>query len=380
MQVKGLDADGLAFKRSVEQIVGSVVAPLLAQVAEEPLAREHMQRLFTVLGKTGFFGTRVPEAHGGSGLPRVLAGVFLETIPAFLGVACASHEATAYRIYLGGPSEAREKYLPSLVNGELIAGTAISEPETGSDSNHPETVFAKTGDRLEIRGSKLWITNASVADLLMVFGRDETSGRLARLMVDARETEIRAREIPMTGLRRGHLCEVQIVGSVPAANLIGAESVGASNAMARSWTMNRVSMALLALAVARRAVDAAITYVKTRTQFGRPVGSFQLVQALIADALSSVEAGRLLCYRALSIMDDGDESMLWSSMAKLFGTEAALQAVIKAQQAVGTFGVSAESQFDEWYRDVRMFTFPDGTTQIQQLLIGREIIGLAAFK
>jgi alkylation response protein AidB-like acyl-CoA dehydrogenase len=380
MRVSDLDPDGIAYREAARRLVSGTIRPRLAGTEATPLPAGLMGELFRAIGPTGYFGTRVSPQDGGSGLPKTLAGVLLEELPAFLGAACVSHEATTYRTYLAAPSPVRDRYLPKLVSGELIGGTAVSEAETGSDSNHPRTRFSRVGDRVEVRGAKLWITNASVADVLMVAGRDEDTGRVARLLVDTRETKVNAREIPMLGLRRGHLCEVQVVGTVPAANILADQGGSASSALARAWTMNRVSMALLALAIGRRAVAEAIVYSRARQQFDRPIGQFQLVQALLADAYTSVEAGRLLCYQALSALDDGVESTRLCAMAKLFGTEAAIQAVIKAQQAVGTFGVSSESPFDEWYRDVRMFTFPDGTTQIQQLLLGRDLTGLSAFR
>jgi alkylation response protein AidB-like acyl-CoA dehydrogenase len=379
MRVTDLDDDGVAFRKSVEQMVASRLDPLIAGTPQEPLGKDTMTELIGLVARTGYFGTRIPAADGGTGLPRVLAGVLLEALPAFLGVSCVSQEATAYRLYLSAPPHLRDRYLPALMAGELLAGTAVSEPATGSDSHHPQARFVRDGDEITVVGSKLWTTNGSVADLLIVVGRDETTGTVQRLLVDTRQTEVGAHEIPMTGLRRGHLCEVDVRGRVPAGNLLDRSAVRADQALARSWTMNRVCMAILALSVARRAIAYAISYARDRQQFGRKIGELQLVQSLIADAATAVEAGRLLCYRALSALDDGVESTLLSSMAKLFGTETAIQAVIKAQQVAGSFGVSSESPFDEWYRDVRMFTFPDGTSQIQQLIIGRELLGLSAF-
>lgn len=379
MRVSELDADGRAFRDSVRRMVSTKIEPVIEASPDAPLSKAEMSQLFREISSTGYFGTRVAEADGGSGLPHILAGVFLELVPSFLGVACVSQEATIYRINLSASSRLRNEYVPRLVQGELLAGTAVSEPDTGSDSNHPKVRFTVRGDQVEVSGTKLWTTNGSVADVLVLVGIDTTSREVVRLLVDTRETEVQATDIPMIGLRRGHLCEVEVKGLVPAANLMtdGVEQARAT--LARSWTMNRASVGLLALSIARRAVEYAVQYAGVREQFGRKIGSFQLVQALIADAATSVEAGRLLCYRALSALDDGQESTLLASMAKLFGTEAAIQAVIKAQQVAGTFGVSAESPFDEWYRDVRMFAFPDGTSQIQQLIIGRELLRISAF-
>jgi alkylation response protein AidB-like acyl-CoA dehydrogenase len=380
VRITELDEDGVAFRKSVEQMASARIDPVISRTPQAPLSKEIMAQLIRTVAGTGYFGTRISEADGGSGLPKVLAGVFLEHIPTFLGVSCVSQEATTYRLYLSATPEVREAYLPQLIAGELLAGTSVSEAEVGSDSSHPRVRFVRKGTEFQVVGSKLWTTNGSIADLLIVVGREEETGTVQRLLVDTRQTEVAAHEIPMTGLRRGHLCEVEIRGRVPAANLLDQSEVRSGQALARSWTMNRISMALLALSIARRAVDYAISYARTREQFGRKIGAFQLVQGLIADSATTVEAGRLLCYRALSALDDHVESTLLSSMAKLFGTETAVQAVIKAQQVAGSFGVSGESPFDEWYRDVRMFTFPDGTSQIQQLIIGRELLGLSAFQ
>lgn len=358
----------------------TVVRPVIASRDASPFPKSEMQHFFSKIAETtGYFGTRIPENDGGTGLLRVLAGVFLECVPTFLGVSCVSHEATTYRICLSGSQELKDKYLAPLISGAVIGGTAVSEPDTGSDSNHPKTRFVVSGNQIEVVGSKLWTTNGSIADVIVVVGIDERSGKVTRLLVDTRDTEVVAAEVPMIGLKRGHLCEVHVKGLVPLKNILDDSSEGSRSVLARSWTMNRTSMALLALSIARRAIEYAIEYACVREQFGKKIGSFQLVQALIADASTSVEAGRLLCYRALSLLDEGVESTLLSSMAKLFGTESAIQAVIKAQQVAGAFGVSAESPFDEWYRDVRMFAFPDGTSQIQQLIIGRELLDISAF-
>jgi alkylation response protein AidB-like acyl-CoA dehydrogenase len=378
VRISDFDPEGDSLRKSVLQMLESKIFPIIESAAPGPLDRASMHEIYAEIGPaTGYFGTRVPLDDGGSGLPKTLAGVFLECLPAFLGVSFVSHEATTYRILLSASEELKKKYVRSLAEGVIIGGTAVSEPDTGSDSNHPKTRFIVSEDNVKVVGTKLWTTNASVADVVVVIGVDERTGKVARLLVDTKQTEVIAREVPMIGLKRGHLCELAVVGPVPIENLLGSETAG--SVLARSWTMNRISMALLALSIANNAVCYSVEFAKNRSQFGRPIGEMQLVQALLADAATSVEAGRLLCYRALSSLDDGVESTLQSSMAKLFGTEAAIQAVIKAQQVVGTFGVSSESPFDEWYRDVRMFAFPDGTSQIQQLLIGRELTGLSAF-
>lgn len=374
------DADEVAFGTLVDTMVRRFIEPRISGRAREPLQKEVYAELVSeIAATTGYFGARVPETQGGTGLSLVLAGALLERLPTFLGVSCVSQEATTYRVSLSSSDSLRERYLRPLIEGRLLGGTAVSEPDTGSDSGHPRARIIREGDGLRIEGSKLWTTNGSVADVLVVLGEDVSTGEVRRVLVDTTETAVRTREVPMLGLDCGYLAEVTFEGPVPLGNLLDSDTSTARSVLAKSWTLNRVSMALLALSIASRAVTYATEYAKEREQFGRKIGSFQLVQALLADAVTSVEASRLLCYRALSLLDRGVESRSASAMAKLQGTESAIQAVLKAQQVMGTIGVAAESPFDSWYRDVRMFTFPDGTSQIQQLIIGRELTGMSAF-
>jgi alkylation response protein AidB-like acyl-CoA dehydrogenase len=248
----------------------------------------------------------------------------------------------------------------------------------GSASNKVTTTMTVTGDTCRVKGSKLWVTNASVADVIVVAARDSRTGRVGRVLVDTSVTPVGARDLPMSGLTQGHLCEIELDLEVPAANVFG-DAASGSAVMTASWTLNRVSMGLIACALAKSALDSAVEFAMARNQFGKPIGAHQLVQELLADTATGIEAGRLLCYRALSLMDEGEDAVTASSMAKLFATEFGLQAVIKCQQVAGAAGLSEEYPFARLLRDVRMLTIPDGTTQIQQLILGRQLTGLSAF-
>lgn len=372
------DQTATDLRAAVRSMVERHIGPRLdREPPGRPVSADALRDAFRHVGTTGLFGARAVEPYG-TRLPLVLAGTVVEELPAFLAVATVAQEATAFRLGHGASAELREKYLPGLVDGSLIAGSAISEPEVGSASNHVTTAMTVDGGTCRIKGSKLWITNASVADVIVVAARDTRTGLVGRVLIDTSGTPVAVRELPMAGLERGHLCEFELDLEVPAGNVFGDAAAGPS-VMTTSWTLNRVSMGLIACALARSALDAAVAFATTRGQFGKPIGAHQLVQELLADAATGIEAGRLLCYRALSLMDDGKDAVAASSMAKLFATETGLRAVLKCQQVAGAAGLSEEYPFARLLRDVRMLTIPDGTTQIQQLIIGRALTGLAAF-
>lgn len=372
------DETAAELRAAVRSMVERHIGPRLDQeVPGQPVSADALREAFRHVGTTGLFGARAPERYG-TRLPLVLAGTVMEELPAFLAVAAVAQEATAFRLGHGASTQLREKYLPGLVDGSLIAGSAISEPEVGSASNHVTTTMALDGESCRIVGSKLWITNASVADVIVVAARDTHSGMVGRVLIDTSITPVAVRDLPMSGLTQGHLCEFDLDLEVPVGNVFG-DATGGPAMMTTSWTLNRVSMGLVACALARSALDAALEFATVRSQFGKPVGAHQLVQELLADAATGIEAGRLLCYRALSLMDDGEDAVTASSMAKLFATETGLQAVLKCQQVAGAAGLSEEYPFARLLRDVRMLTIPDGTSQIQQLILGRRLTGLAAF-
>jgi alkylation response protein AidB-like acyl-CoA dehydrogenase len=372
------DPTSADLREAVRSMMARHIEPRLEQEAPgRPVSADALRSAFGHVATTGLFGARAPEPYG-TRLPLVLAGTVVEELPAFLAVATVAQEATAFRLGHGAPAELREKYLPGLVDGSLIAGSAISEPEVGSASNHVTTAMTVDGVTCRLKGAKLWTTNASVADVIVVAARDTRTDLVGRVLVDTAVTPVAVRDLPMSGLAQGHLCEIGLDIEVPAGNVFDDAAAGPA-VMTTSWTLNRVSMGLIACALARSALDAAVGFATTRSQFGKPIGAHQLVQELLADAATGIEAGRLLCYRALSLMDDGADAVTASSMAKLFATETALQAVLKCQQVAGAAGLSEEYPFARLLRDVRMLTIPDGTTQIQQLIIGRRLTGLAAF-
>ena len=365
-------------RAAVRTLVGRHIQPLIDKQGQgKPVDADTLRAMFVQIATTGLFGARAPEEHN-TGLPISLTGVVLEELPAFVGVATVAQEATIFRLGHGAGPRLRAAYLPDLVAGELIAGSAISEPEVGSASNHVTTSMTVRDGTCRVVGSKLWITNGSVADVLVVAARNSETGRVGRVLIDTRTTPLEARNLPMSGLVEGHLCELELDVEVPAEHVFG-DSASGSAVMTTSWTLNRTSMGLIGCSLARQALTEAIRFAKERKQFGKPIGAHQLVQQLLADAATEIEAGRLLCYRALSLMEEGQDAVVASSMAKAFATERAVQAILKCQQVAGAAGLSEEYPFARLLRDARMLPIPDGTTQIQQLILGRALTGLSAF-
>jgi alkylation response protein AidB-like acyl-CoA dehydrogenase len=342
-----------------------------------------MLDLYRAIADLGYPGARIPEEDGGSGLTHVMLGILNETLPPVLAFSLLGHESTTKRLHMGGTPEQKQRFLPDLLAGRRLAGTAASEPNVGSDPRGIETTARLDGDHYVLNGTKLWISNGPILDLTMVvasLGRDAQGRNLiTRFMVDRDESPFEQKEIPTVGLQQGPLGELTFRDCrVPKANQIG-EPGDAHHALTFTWLANRPNIGLFGVHLMQKALDACIAHAKQRTQFGQPIARFQLVQEMLAEMSVSIDASRLLCYRALSLLDRGVWCHRESSVAKLFATEAAVRVTNLAIQVHGAYGLTKEAPLESWARDARMLTIPDGTTQIHQLIIGRELVGLRAF-
>jgi alkylation response protein AidB-like acyl-CoA dehydrogenase len=342
-----------------------------------------MLALHRVAASLGYHGARLPEADGGSGLTYVMLGLLNETFPPVLTMSLLGHESTIKRIHMGGTPAQKERFLPDLLEARRIGGTASSEPNVGSDPRGIETTAVADGDHYVLNGTKLWTTNGSIIDTAIVvasLGRDAAGRNLiTRIIVDRAESPFESREVPAIGLQQGHLGELVFRDCrVPKANVLG-EPGDAHRSLTFTWLANRPGMGLIGVHLAQRALDASVAHARQRVQFGQPIAKFQLIQAMLAEMSTLTDAGRLLCYRALGLLDRGVWCHRESSMAKAFATEAAVKVTNMAVQVHGSYGLTREAPLEKWARDARMLTLPDGTTQIQQLIIGRELVGLRAF-
>ena len=369
---------------TARRVVARDVEPVLAAHApDRALPKPAMLELYKAVAALGFPGARIPESDGGSGLTHVMLGVLNEAVPPVLGFSLLGHESTTKRIQMGGTPEQKARFLPDLLAGRRLAGSATSEPNVGSDPRGIETTAVLDGDHYVLNGTKLWVTNGPILDLVMVvasLGRDAKGRNLiTRFVVDRAESPFESREIPTIGLQQGPLGELVFRDCrVPRANLLG-EPGDAHHSLTYTWLANRANIGLFGVHLGQKALDASIAHAKQRQQFGGPIARYQLVQEMLAEMSMLVDASRLLCYRALALLDRGVWCHRESSIAKLHGSEAAVKVTNLAIQLHGSYGLTKEAPLEGWARDARMLTLPDGTTQIHQLIIGRELLGVRAF-
>ena len=323
----------------------------------------------------------VPEEGGGLGLDFVTSGLLFEElarVSADLGGAAFVNEGAAVKVFHAGSPAIKERYLEATLAGDLIGCSAISEPNVGSHVRGMQTKAVRDGDTYRITGEKLWISNSAVADyvvLVALTGEQEFS----MFLVDREEHGFETREVEKLGLNGWSLGQIILNDVVvPAGNIMGKLGGGLRETM-KGFERSRCFISLVALGLGRASLEAAIDYARQRVQFGKPIGAHQLVQQLIAEMATELEASRLMVYRALSLLDLGTGSNVEAAMAKAFTTEAVQRITSKAIQVHGAFGVTTEFPVERHFRSARMLTIPDGTTQINNLIIGRKLLGLDAF-
>lgn len=370
-----------AAKRMVRDRIDPVMArhPL-----DKPLPKPAMLEIYAALAELGITAPRLPVEVGGGGLAMLDYGLILEQLPAVVAISLISHEGTVARIYSGCPAAISQRYLPDLIAGRKIACTANSEVNAGSDSNAVKTRIRVEGDSAFISGRKMWITNASVCDVLNVsctLGQDERGRPIAqRALVDRSISEVDVREIGVTGLQQGHLSEVVFEETrIPLSHLIG-EAGDAAKTLTVGWNGNRPLIGLMCVHLAQKAFDMAVDYAKVREQFGKPLAAHQLVQNDLAEIETLIVTSRLLCYQALDAMDRGLRANGSSAMAKRYATQACERALHLAMQVHGGMGITEELGIERMWRDARMFQVPDGMNGILALIQGREITGMSAFR
>jgi len=355
------------------------VAPLVTRyesLGELPL------ELYPRLVEPGFVGATVPAEHGGHGLDFSSYLVLVEELAHCWGSLRSS--VTTHNMVTGivaefGSEAQRERHLGGLVSGETIGFFGLTEPNVGSDAGGVELAAVEEGDAYRLNGTKTLITNGTIAGTGVVIARLKDVGPTA-LIVDKRETPFEARALEKMGNLATPLAELAFEDAlVPKANLIGTAGKGLRVAL-HGLARGRCAVAFAAVGLARAALEAGIRYAKERRQFGRPIGGFQLVQAMVAEMANLTDAARLMSRRAAAAIEAGHKAVLESSQAKLFATESGLRVAHLAIQIHGGYGYTREFPVERFYRDLRHLTLAEGTTQIQELVIGRELLGLDAIR
>jgi alkylation response protein AidB-like acyl-CoA dehydrogenase len=364
------------FRRFLERSVG----PKVREHKEGPLPKGLAHELLKLVIPYGVGAGWVPEDGGGMGLDFLTSALLYEELskvsPDLHGIGQTT-EGVMLKLHQAATPEIKDRYLPRLLSGELIGCSAISEPGAGSDVRSLRASAERRGDFYHLKGEKLWTSNAAIGDLVLVVVRTDEN-ELSLLLVDREEHGYETREIEKLGLHGWSLGQIFLDGvKVPVGNMIGAPGQGMRLTMA-GFERARCFISIMSLGIAARALAQAMEYAKTREQFGKPIGEFQLVQDLIAESATLLDASRLLVYRCLSHLNRPGKHNLEASMAKSFATESALRITSNSLQVFGALGLTRESGMERHFRDTRMLTIPDGTTQVNRLVIGRELLGLNA--
>ncbi len=355
------------------------VAPMVAaQEAKGALP----EGLYARLVEPGFVGATVPAELGGHGLDLTSYLVLVEELAYCWGSLRSSvttHNMVAGIIAGAATPAQRERHLGGLLDGRHIAFFGLTEPNVGSDAAGVELSAREDGDAYRLTGTKTLITNGTIAQKGVVIARLADAGPTA-FIVDRDESAFEARALEKMGNLATPLAELSFDGvSVPRANLLGEPGKGLRLAL-KGLASGRCSVAFAAVGLARAALDASVRYARERKQFGKAIGAFQLVQEMIAEMANLTDAARLMSYRAAAALEAGGKAVLESSQAKLFATEAGLRVAHLAIQVHGGYGYTREFPAERFYRDLRHLTLAEGTTQIQQLVIGRELLGIDAIR
>ena len=377
------------FKLSEEHELFRRTAREFAQKELEPRAKEFEDKheipkdVLQKLGELGYLGLAVPEAYGGVGADALSYAIVMEE----LSKACASTSTVVtvqntlveFPIVEFGTEAQKRKYLPKLATGEWFGAFALTEPESGSDAAGMKTTARREGDVYVLNGSKRFITNAAFARLFVVFAltAPEAGNRGVSCFLVERDTPgfTVGREEDKMGIRGTSTCELFFEDCrVPAENLLGEENKGFKIAML-TLDAGRIGIAAQALGIAEAAFDEALKYAQERTAFGQPLAAFQAIQFKLADMKTQIEAARWLVYHAAWKKDQGEDYILESSLAKLYASEVASRVADEAVQIHGGYGYIRDYKVERLYRDARITRIYEGTSEIQKLIIARQLLG-----
>jgi alkylation response protein AidB-like acyl-CoA dehydrogenase len=334
------------------------------------------------MGRMGLMGIIFPAEYGGSGMgyvDYVLAIEELSAVDGSVGIIVAAHNSLcSNHIFLAGNEEQRRKYIPRLATGEWIGAWGLTEPGSGSDAAGARTTAVKRGDKWVLNGSKTFITNGSYADVAVVIAvTDKTQGThgLSAFVVEKGTPGFRpGKKENKLGLRASDTAELIFEDcEIPEENLLGKLGEGFVDSM-RILDGGRISIAALSLGIARGALDCSLKYVKERRQFGKAIAEFQGIQWKLADMATELDAARLLTQRAAVLKDAGNKVTRESSMAKLYASEVAVRICDEAVQLHGGYGFIKDYPAEKYYRDVKLCTIGEGTSEIQRMVIAREIL------
>jgi acyl-CoA dehydrogenase len=368
-----------ALIEQVRRFVTETCVPAEAQVGEEDAVPQHVIDEMKALG---LFGIAVPEEYGGLDLDMetecLVAFELGKTSPAFRSVAGTNIGIGSQALILFGTQAQKSKWLPGIASGDLIASFALTEPEAGSDAAGLKTKATRDGDHYILNGTKRYITNANKADLFTVMARtnpNDPGAKGVSAFIVERGTPGLSVGVPekKMGQQGAHICDVIFENArVPAENLIAKEGEGFKVAMS-VLDKGRLHISAVATGVSKRLIREMVNYALERKQFGKPIFEHQMIQSMIADSQAETYAAECMILDAARRRDAGEDVTMLASSAKLFATEACGRVADRAVQVFGGAGYVTDYGIERFYRDVRIFRLYEGTSQIQQIIIAREL-------
>ena len=377
------------FELTEEQRMTREMVRDFAEKEIKPLAQERDHReefsweLIRKMGALGLLGLTIPEKYGGAGGDTLCYAIAVEEIARVCGstaITVAAHISLgSYPIYQFGTEEQKRKYLPRLASGQGLAALGLTEPGAGSDAGATRTRAILDGDEWVINGQKIFITNGSIADVVIVVAvTDPEKGKrgISNFVVEKGAPGFRpGRDEEKMGLKGSVTSQLFFEDCrVPKENLLGRRGEGFKQIL-KILDGGRISIGAMALGLAQGAYERALAYSKERVQFGQPIAKFQAVQWMLADMATEIEAARLMIYRAAWLKDQGLPFTKEAAMAKLYASEVAERVCFKAIQIHGGYGYMREYEVERMYRDQRLCTIGEGTSEIQRLVIARQILG-----
>ncbi len=368
-------------RRSIREFAEGEILPHVMEwdeVSHFPL------EIMPKLAEMGLLGIIFPEEYGGAGLgyiEYVIAIEELSRVDGSVGIIVAAHNSLcANHIFKFGSEAQKQKYLSPLAQGKKIGAWSLTEPEAGSDASGTRTTAKRDGNHWIINGAKTFTTNGHYADVcvaMAVSDKSKASHGISAFIIEKGTPGFKpGKKENKLGLRASDTSEVIFSDCrVPQENLLGDEGEGFTGSL-KILDGGRISIAALALGMAQGALDAAIKYAKQRKQFGQPISEFQAIQFKLADMATEVEAARLLVYQAAWLADKNNVRFTReSSMAKLFASEVAVRVANECVQIHGGYGFIKDYPAEKFYRDVKLCTIGEGTSEIQKLVIARQLLG-----
>ncbi len=375
-----LTQDQKMIRDMVREFAVKELEPIAAEIDE---SREFPTATLRKMGELGLLGVIIPEEYGGAGLGFTTLAIIVEEVSRV----CASHgvilavnnSLAAFPIHHFGTEEQRKKYLPDLCSGKKFGAIGITEPNAGSDPASMETTAVLEGDNYRLNGTKCWITNGTEAGTFVVFAYTDPEQRHKGMTAFIVEKEFEGFSVGkhenLMGIRATGNCELIMDDCiVPAENVLG-EVGGGFKVVMTTLDVSRIDIGAQGVGIAQGAIDAAVKYSKERVQFGKPICEFEMIQDMLADMATQTDAARLLVYRAASMKDAGVARFTReAAMAKYFAAEVVVGVARRAVQIHGGNGYSKDYPVERMYRDAKIIEIYEGTSEIQKLVIARNVL------